>query len=408
MASMRIGASRQRIRRPYGRVCDRRQKSVCRVQSSLYLGIAVDEPESRSCQSKNSTAMLDNRYDPSLILANYPAERLGFTSATEAVAGGGFSGSRLWRLRTGQGMLCLRRWPAEYSDQSHLKWMHGVLAGVFKAGFRLIPIPLETVTGQSFVLHDGFLWQLEPWLRGEAEDGPPPFRGASAARVVAAMTALGEFHRAVAVDPANHLPDAAAPGMLKRLALLEALRGGGMDRLIAAAAANGANWPELANRASGVFEVFHPIAPRMAELLRQTVGWMVPVRPCIRDIHRQHVLFDGDRVAGIVDFGAMQPDSVAADIARLLGSLAMDNADLWQAGLRAYQQVNVLTQWERLLVELYDQSGVLLSGIHWLQWVFIEGRQFENRPAVLARVEEILLRLARLSERMSTKSVTGV
>ncbi len=286
--------------------------------------------------------------------------------------------------------------------------MHGVLAGVFKAGFRLIPVPLETVNGQTFVVQDGYLWQLEPWLAGEAEDGPPPFRGAPAARVVAAMTALGEFHRAVAVDPANRLPDAAAPGMLKRLVLLEALRGGGMDRLMAAVAANRARWPELAKRAQGIFDAFRLVAPHIAELLRQATGWMVPVRPCIRDIHRQHVLFDGDRVTGIVDFGAMQPDSVAADVARLLGSLAMDEADLWQAGFEAYQNVNVLTETERLLVELFDQSGVLLSGIHWLQWVFIEGRQFENRPAVLARVDEILLRLARLTEQMSTKTVTGV
>jgi homoserine kinase type II len=352
--------------------------------------------------------MLDNRYDPSPILANYPAERLGLAARPEAVASGGFSGSRLWKVQSGEGVMCLRRWPAEFADQTQLRWMHGVLAGVFRAGFRAIPVPLETANGQTFVMQGGYLWQLEPWLPGEAENGPPPFRGVPEARVVAAMTALGEYHRAVSGDPANCLPDAAAPGMLKRLALLEALRSGGMERLMAAVAANRTAWPELAERAQGIYEAFRVAAGHIAGQLRQATGWMVPVQPCIRDIHRQHVLFEGDRVTGIVDFGAMQPDSVAADVARLLGSLAMDVADLWQAGLQAYQNVNVLTEPERLLVELYDQSGVLLSGIHWLKWVFIEGRQFENRPAVLARVDEILVRLARLAERMSTKTVTGV
>lgn len=352
--------------------------------------------------------MLDNRYDPSPILANYPAKRLGLVGVPEAVAAGGFSGSRLWKVRSGQGVLCLRRWPAEYADQTHLRWMHGVLAGVSKAEFRLIPVPLETANGQTFVVHGGYLWQLEPWLPGEAEDGPPPFRGAPEARMVAAMRALGEFHQAVMVDQANRLPDATAPGMLKRLELLEALRSGGMDRLIAAVAANRKAWPELAERTQGIYDAFRVTAPHLAEQLRQATGLMVSVQPCIRDIHRQHVLFEGDRVTGIVDFGAMRPDSVSADVARLLGSLAMDVADLWQAGLRAYQNTNVLTEPERLLVELYDRSGVLLSGIHWLKWVFIEGRRFENRPAVLSRLDEIVLRLSHLAQRMSTKTITGV
>jgi hypothetical protein len=46
-----------------------------------------------------------------------------------------------------------------------------------------------------------------------------------------------------------------------------------------------------------------------------------------------------------------------------------------------------------LLVRAYDESGVLLSGIHWLRWVFMEGRQFENTNGVLARFDGILGRL---------------
>ncbi len=64
-----------------------------------------------------------------------------------------------------------------------------------------------------------------------------------------------------------------------------------------------------------------------------------PLQPCIRDVWHDHVLFVGDDVSGLVDFGAMQPDSVAADIARLLGSLAGDDRQAWTIGLAAYESV---------------------------------------------------------------------
>ena len=99
------------------------------------------------------------------------------------------------------------------------------------------------------------------------------------------------------------------------------------------------------------------------------------IRPCIRDVHREHVLFQDDRVTGIIDFGSMQPDNVSCDIARLLGSMAGDETELWRLGLTAYERLTPLTDPERLLVKAYDESGVLLSGLNWLKWVFLEDRQ---------------------------------
>jgi homoserine kinase type II len=116
------------------------------------------------------------------------------------------------------------------------------------------------------------------------------------------------------------------------------------------------------------------------------------------------VLFEGDRVTGIVDFGAMQYDHVAADIARLLGSFAGDQLELWRAGLGAYRGLQSLTERERLLVDMYDKSGLLLGGIHWLQWVFVDGREFVNRRAVLARFDEIVGRLVRSVDRSPTSA----
>ena len=53
----------------------------------------------------------------------------------EPLAGGGWSGSRIWRLTAAGGeALCLRRWPAEHPPAPRLRLIHDVLLGVAAAG----------------------------------------------------------------------------------------------------------------------------------------------------------------------------------------------------------------------------------------------------------------------------------
>jgi Ser/Thr protein kinase RdoA (MazF antagonist) len=340
--------------------------------------------------------MLDNRYDLSTILAFYPVSPKPGAAAVHPNEGG-FSGSLVWRLPTEQGVFCLRRWPTEYTDAGHLRWIHRVLAGVFEAGFRRVPVPLAASGGESFVRHGGHLWQLEPWLPGEAA-AVGQFGAASVSQLEAAMTALGEFHGAVA-ETGNRQPDSPAPGIVKRSAKISELMNGGLERLKQGVAANRNLWPELADRAPTVLQMFAVLAQEVAARLTTASKQIVPIRPAIRDIHREHILFQGDQVSGIVDFGAMQFDHVAADIARLLGSLSSDDQQLWQRGFQAYEKAHPLTDDERQLVPTYNESERLLAGMNWLWWVFVDERQFANRAAVLARFDGIVARLAATIDR---------
>ena len=230
-----------------------------------------------------------------------------------------------------------------------------------------------------------------------ADDPRLPSKTTSPARIQAALAALAEFHEAVAASPEHALGHASAPGILKRLDRIESLQIGGLDRLASEIEKNRNLWPELADRSPPLLAMFSQMAPNITGELRRRSGCSVSIRPCIRDIHRQHVLFEGDQVKGIIDFGSMQPDNVSADIARLLGSMALDDGELWQTGLAAYQAVQPLTQIELQLVPAYDRSAVLLSGINWLQWVFIENRQFDDRAEVLSRFDSVISRLAKLA-----------
>jgi homoserine kinase type II len=120
------------------------------------------------------------------------------------------------------------------------------------------------------------------------------------------------------------------------------------------------------------------------------------LQPCIRDIWSDHVLFEGHRVSGIIDFGSMRVDNVAGDVARLLGSLAGDDLAAWQRGLEAYEAVRPLTDDESALVTVFDESTMLLAGFNWLDWIIAE-RQFENPSEVVHRLTMIINRLEVLS-----------
>jgi homoserine kinase type II len=130
----------------------------------------------------------------------------------------------------------------------------------------------------------------------------------------------------------------------------------------------------------------------------------VTQQPVIRDIWHDHVLFLDNAVTGIIDFGAMAVDTVAVDIARLLGSLADGNEQHWREGLRAYRELRPVSLTQQELLVTLDRTGVFAGGLVWLRWHYLENRTFENQPGVLARVDHFLNRLATLERpgRVST------
>jgi homoserine kinase type II len=157
-------------------------------------------------------------------------------------------------------------------------------------------------------------------------------------------------------------------------------------------------WPDLQARATVILEQFRALAPRVATLLHNASHRAVPLQPCIRDIWHDHVLFEGDRVTGLIDFGAMRVESVAGDIARLFASLVGDDRPAWQTALGAYEAVRPLSRNERDLIAPFDQSAVLLAGMNWLEWICVEQRRFSARQKILERLDVTIQRLHHLRQ----------
>lgn len=321
------------------------------------------------------------------VLSQYPPSCRPRGTIEYLGGAGGYSGAQFWRFAALEGPLLLRQWPIEHPTIERLQFIQAVLWHVHQEGFHLVPLPLETVRHAGFVLHAGHLWELAPWMPGSADFHANP----TPRRLRSAMQTLAGFHQAAASFP---LPDslrAESPGLRQRWQQLEELRSGGLAEL--ERRIDPIRWPDLAERATRLLRLVPAAMPRVAQQVRQALDQRAPLTPCLRDIWHDHVLFEGDHVSALVDFGALRAENVAGDVARLLGSLVADDAASWQAGLADYEAIRPLSAVERQWVKVFDASSVLLSGLNWLQWVFVEGRQFENRDPILARLDTQIERL---------------
>ncbi len=326
------------------------------------------------------------------VLAAYPRDFR--RHAIERHTGDGFSGAMLWRLSAGDEQLCLRRWPPEHPSPRRLTQIHAILDFAQRAGFQIVPVPVKTRVGSSFVIESGALWELAGWLPGQADFHDDP----RDERLAAALVALAQFHVAVASFPGSTPEGVVPPGIRKRRLRLERLTDAELDRLSRVVEVR--IWPELVAAGRNTLALTRLVIPFARRTLLQVADMQSAVQPCIRDIWDAHVLYEGNCVSGIVDFGATKFDSPAADIARLLGSMARDDERRWAVGLTAYESVRPLGDAQRQLVSAYDVSGVVLAGINWLVWLVDDDREFVDRVAVERRLNLNLARLGALADRI--------
>jgi homoserine kinase type II len=249
-----------------------------------------------------------------------------------------------------------------------------------------VPVPLAGLDGRTLQEHAGGLWEVAPWLEGNAAPIPP-----SSIQLRAGFAALAAFHQRLCKNRTL----GPIPGLQSRLREIEGLLGSGfreVERTLSA-------FPDdpRAMLARRWLELARPSAPQLLEPLRRSSARVVALQPCLRDVRPEHLLFEGDRVSGLVDFGAMAIESVAADLARLLTEwLGPDRAARAEA-LKAYAEIRPLDESETMLIDAFEASAALLGAGHWVRWHFIEGRLFEDPGVVERGIARGLARLARLT-----------
>jgi Ser/Thr protein kinase RdoA (MazF antagonist) len=320
--------------------------------------------------------------------------RLQPLSALESLgSGGGYSGARLWRFRAAPGQLVLRAWPAHGPGRAHLEKVHRWLFLTADLGF--VPVPFRDRVGESLQDWQGSLWEVTPWLAGFADLSCPP----KIEHLRLAFTGLAAFHERLVTEQVYD----SSPGLRNRRDTLASLVRGEFDMLESAmerarpnslAKADVNSWLALARR----------LGPMLLDPLEQAAARIVPVQPCLRDARPEHFLFEGDRLGGLVDYGAMGIDSVAADLARLLGEWSGGDPAARREALDSYERVRPLDPAEAGLIRVFESATALLIGERWVRWKFIEGRHFDDPNAVAKGLARSLNQLRRLDRQVAPRS----
>ena len=289
---------------------------------------------------------------------------------------GGFSGARLWRL-SGTPDGCLRRWPLG-SSGARIRAIHQSLKKLAQTGIDFVPTPYEWRDGATVRFVDHHWWELTRWLPGASVDDRRP----TYHRMVAAMQGLARVHL-VWDDEEIDRTARPIPAIHRRWRLAEQASGQ-LDIMSRRVETLPGGLPWIAARMmDNVRRQLPGILPKLAAAR----SWVVPLQLCIRDVRRNHLLFVGDQLTGIVDFDATGRDSVCSDISRLLADWDIDVRD---EALESYAATRPVSALERQLTHLLHQANPVLSGLQWLQWLLVEGRPFDDWDSVSQRMLDCL------------------
>ena len=300
---------------------------------------------------------------------------------------GGFSGADFWRFSSEQqGELCLRRWPAG-TIAARVAQVHAALFQAAAAGIEFLAVPFRDQRGQSFFEFDNRLTEVASWLAGSADFHATP----SASRLQNAMSALAHFHNAVS---RNSNPDDAiqvSPGVVHRQRRVAELLAGRLTQIENALASHREH--ELSLLAESILQCAGPRLLQLKTALDEAAQVAVPTQLCLRDVRHDHVLFVGDRVSGIVDYDAIRVDSVTADITRLTQGLVGNDRQQWKFALDAYTAMRPLDENESRLIPVLQSANPVLSVLTWLEWLFLERREFDDLRRVEIRLSDLAAQL---------------
>ena len=279
---------------------------------------------------------------------------------------GGFSGARVYRLTCLRGVFCLRAGsPGEAVNRANAR--HALQLIARDAGLDFVPGLVPTRSGSTVVERSGVCWELMHWMPGLADFHAAP----SAERLRAAAEALARLHLAWQSHARPGVAE--CPGVRRRLDAGEDL-------------------PQIDPFADRLQRELAYWLPQVSVILAGMP--LVGIQPVLRDIWHDHLLYEGDALTGLVDYASIDLDSVAVDLARMVGSLVEDDEASWQFALSAYRRLRPLSADEERLARALDRAGVIASLANWHRWIKT-GERDPASPHVRERVERLVGRVGR-------------
>lgn len=315
----------------------------------------------------------------------------------------GMSGARVFRC-DGDQTLVLRCWPGSVKAR-RVREIHRVIAPTGSACDLIPEFKTDSANGETFVVDQaGAIWELMTWVPGS-----PLESDATISSIESGAAAIGQVHRQLEKFGFVSRPAPAIAERIERIAWLNERLPGCLQvnldgrvhpsvslPLSLAAERLKAKWVKTAHR----------FQAQLAPLGRQEV----PLQYVLRDVHREHVLFSGEKVNGIIDFDALRIDSAAVDLARWVASFqayqrnpdqtirrvvagyqsreTLPGGPAGKTGGREIDRVDgsaTLSDFRTLIRTIADSSA-WISLANWVIWLVDEKKQFPDFQRVARRV----------------------
>ncbi len=300
--------------------------------------------------------------------------------STKPIAGG-LSGARVWRCQSSLfGPLCLRQWSATHPTPLRLQFIHNALKCAAER-LAFIPKIYSDHSGASFWLVGECLWEVTQWMPGQANYIRQPSRE----KLESAIGSLADLH-GVWFDFLHE--QTISPSTRQRIEMLSEWLG--IRDLVEQVGAH-VRGPGEAAACMSTVRMLHSRGPRLLEELQRAHADIVSLHPVLRDIWSDHLLFEGERVSGFIDFGTVRMDEPAADLARMLGSLHPFEFDVRMEAIEAYNRRQAEPAVDPERVELLDRSGTLLTALQWMRWLILDRKKFNVDTASLFERWQIAL-----------------
>lgn len=327
---------------------------------------------------------------------------------------GGFSGAPVTKIESSVGTFALKSHPILFRD----RMLANHAFQEFLATRTAIPIPYLYRWSQGAIRHvsveeryigrvvgtqpppdtllvkDESCWELSDWMPGQPVRSTGWIRDEALNNVIDAIAAMHSCVRDW--SPNWSIPaDCIERGLELRSNKLLSFVQSGFDNYKA-------QWESLADRNG------HPVLLSLGRILSQAralgsrlLGPMQSLasipRPShwiARDLWREHFLFDGDRLTGVIDFTASKISWPGLDLARSLGTFLLDEDPRWESAVGRYQSVVGPNGIELDDIRVTHRVSTVLSAMHYVELAcqsldHQQARKAIYEPRIAARILEL-------------------
>lgn len=306
---------------------------------------------------------------------------------------GGLIGGAVWRVMTDAGVMALKQWPLPYPPRRAML-IHQIMRRARDAGLDVVPIPIATKQGTTLVRHAGAWFDLCEWRPGQ-----PPIDVLSTRQLRSGLATLAAWSRRLTAthlsEPLSALEDDVGEAAFRRLQRIPCpgmqRRQNEWRRLLPTLRQRAGDNPFDLSRRTEI--AVHRLRHRMDEWLSSTP--LIVPRLCLRDPHREHLLYSGDEVSGLIDFAAIGFDSPMIDVARWAGDVCLDNPEQWKIVLDEVPELFGASKEEVRSIRIYDITGLVIAVLHWRHWLGCRTRWAPDETAVTRRWLSVIDRLER-------------